>query len=127
VGGDTQAVANLEYRIPVVGQTITLAPFLDIGNAWVAKKKQLQREVIGPDGQIRLEGAQFLPGTNSGIRASTGLELQVLMPVINQPFRLIFAFNPQRVERTYFGSATGLPFFIRETGRDIKFTVGKTF
>ncbi len=127
VGGDTQAVANFEYRIPVVGQTITLAPFLDIGNTWAIQKQQLQRDVIGPDGEVRIEGPRFLGGTNSGFRASTGLELQVLMPVINQPFRLIFAFNPQRVERTYFGTATGLPFFIREPGRDIKFTVGKTF
>jgi outer membrane protein insertion porin family len=126
VGGDTQAVVNLEYRIPIVGP-ITLAPFLDVGNAWVTKKKQLQREVIDADGKVRIEGVQFLPGTNSGLRTSTGLELQVVMPVINAPFRLIFAFNPNRLDRTYFGSATGLPFTLREPRRDIKFTVGKTF
>lgn len=126
VGGDTQGVLNIEYRIPIIGP-ITLAPFLDVGNAWVLKKSQLQREVIGNDGQLRAEGVHFLPGTNSGLRTSTGLELQVIMPVINQPFRLIFALNPHRVERIYFGQATGLPFFIREPGRDIKFTVGRTF
>src|SRR5262249_19632646 len=33
VGGDTQAVFNLEYRIPLVGQTVSLVPFMDAGNA----------------------------------------------------------------------------------------------
>src|SRR5439155_6024863 len=35
VGGDTQLVWNLEYRIPIVGQVVSLVPFADIGNAWV--------------------------------------------------------------------------------------------
>ena len=35
VGGDTQAIFNLEYRIPLIGQTVSLVPFLDTGNTWV--------------------------------------------------------------------------------------------
>ena len=31
------------------------------------------------------------------LRSSTGLELQVLMPVVNAPFRVYFAVNPNRV------------------------------
>jgi outer membrane protein insertion porin family len=126
VGGDTQGVMNLEYRIPVVGP-ITLAPFLDVGNSWVARKNQLRREIIDSDGRVTIENVRFLPGTNSGFRASTGLEVQVVMPVINAPFRLIFAFNPSRISRTYIGDTTGLPFFISEPKRDLKFTVGRTF
>jgi outer membrane protein insertion porin family len=126
VGGDTQSVANLEYRIPIVGP-ITLAPFFDVGNAWVLKKNQLQREVTDSLGRVHTEGVHFVPGTNSGVRMSTGVELQVVMPVINAPFRLIFALNPSRINRTYYGEATGLPFAIQEKGRDIKFTVGRTF
>src|SRR5206468_11101018 len=68
IGGDTQAVANLEYRIPLVGP-ITAAPFLDVGNTWALRKGELVREIIGPDGKVTLQGAQFLPGTNSGLRA----------------------------------------------------------
>jgi len=127
VGGDTQGVMNLEYRIPLVGNIVIMAPFLDLGNAWVTKKDQLTRQFIDSEGNVRSEGVQFLPGTNSGFRTSTGLEFQVMMPVINAPFRLIFAFNPNRIDRTYTGAATGLPFQILEKGRDFKFTVGRTF
>jgi len=31
---------------------------------------------------------------------STGLELQVLMPIINQPFRIYYAFNPLLLDTT---------------------------
>src|SRR5262249_30523166 len=34
VGGDTQLLGNLEYRIPVVGHTVQLAAFADIGSAF---------------------------------------------------------------------------------------------
>ncbi len=40
VGGDTQAIYNIEYRIPIVGP-VTLAPFFDIGKTWVMKKSSL--------------------------------------------------------------------------------------
>ena len=54
-------------------------------------------------------------------------DLQVVMPVINQPFRLIFALNPSRINRRFTGPVTGQPFSVREPGHDFKFTVGKTF
>ena len=126
VGGDTSAVANIEYRIPLVGP-ITLAPFLDIGNSWVTDKDQLRRRDVDGDGNITFKPVRFLPGTNSGVRASTGVELQVIMPVINAPFRLIFAYNPLRINRAYQGPVAGTPFFLREDLRTIKFTVGRTF
>jgi hypothetical protein len=50
-----------------------------------------------------------------------------MMPVINAPFRLIFAFNPNRINSLYHGQATGIPFRIDEKARDFKFTVGRTF
>ena len=106
-------------------------PFLmdhfDIGNAWVMKKNQLRRQVFNSEGGLTTEEVKFLPGTNSGVRTSAGLELQVMMPVINAPFRLIMAFNPNRLDRTIFLPATGLPFQFFEKGRDFKFTVGRTF
>ena len=127
VGGDTQGVLNVEYRIPIVGRVFTVAPYFDAGNSWEIKKSQLTRQVLDSEGRTQIEQAKFLPGTNSGLRTSTGVELQVMMPVINAPFRLIFAFNPNRIDRTYFGAATGLPFGIQEKKRDFKFTVGRTF
>jgi len=127
VGGDTQGVMNVEYRIPIIGRVFTMAPFFDIGNAWVARKNQLTRQVVNSEGVLTTEQVVFLPGTNSGFRTSTGVELQVMMPVINAPFRLIFAFNPNRIHSQFFGSATGLPFRIDEKAHDFKFTVGRTF
>ena len=127
VGGDTTAVANVEYRIPIAGQVLTLAPFLDLGNSWAFNRSQLQREVVQPDGSIRVDGVQFIPGTNTGLRASTGVELQVLMPVINAPFRLIYYNNPLRLDRTITTPNSGQQFFLREENRGFKFTVGKTF
>jgi outer membrane protein insertion porin family len=126
VGGDTQGIFNFEYRIPLVGP-ITLAPFLDLGGSWATQKSQLQREVVDSEGNIRSEGVRFLEGTNGGLRSTTGAELQVIMPVINAPFRLIFGYNVLRTNRSYFGIANGLPFQIKDPGRAIKFTVGKTF
>ena len=127
VGGDTQGVMNIEYRIPIIGHVFTIAPYLDIGNAWVLKKNQLTRQVFNSEGKLTSEEVRFLPGTNSGFRTSTGVELQVMMPVINAPFRLIFAMNPNRIDRNFFGQATGLQFGIHEKRRDFKFTVGRTF
>ena len=71
VGGDTQGVANLEYRIPVAGHVLTLAPFFDLGNAWVLKKDQLTRQIINAEGQLVKVPVMLLPGTNSSIRTST--------------------------------------------------------
>lgn len=126
VGGDTQGIVNIEYRIPL-GGPITLAPFADIGNSWVLKKRALLRKEVDALGHVKQEGVQFLPGTNSGVRISAGLELGVVMPVINQPFRLIFALNPARISRRYVGPVSGNAFSIREPAHDFKFTVGKTF
>ena len=85
------------------------------------------------------------PGTQK-IRGSTGLEFQVLMPVVNAPFRVYFAYNPWTVrenlqppvvvDRSYFpNEATFInslvqvgsqePFFEKRTL--FRFTIGRTF
>jgi outer membrane protein insertion porin family len=126
VGGDTQFIYNFEYRIPIVGQVVSLVPFMDLGNTWVVKTAALERKIVTPT-QIQVIPAQFLPGTNSGLRMSTGLEFQVIMPVINAPFRLDFAFNPARVDQTFIGPVSGIPFGIHQPAHNFKFTVGRTF
>lgn len=101
-GGDTQAVGNFEYRIPIVGP-VTLALFLDVGINGVMRKTQLQLDPIGVD---RLR--QIFPGTtisnqlkimdrsNFRPRASTGVEVVVQLPIVNAPFRLYWAYNALR-------------------------------
>ena len=79
-------------------------------------------------------------------RMSTGIEIQVLMPVVNAPFRIYWAYNPLRVDlnlqppivadRSYFPNAASFynavatvgqiePFF--EKASMFRFTVGRTF
>ena len=136
VGGDTQAIYNLEYRIPIVGP-VTLAPFLDIGRSWVLNHNQLKIAEGAVTNLYTIEDGAFrpikpgeeirvIPGT-SKFRSSTGVEIQVIMPVINAPFRLIFAYNPWRLETLIPRPEGGIPFIYRERDHDIKFSVGRTF
>ena len=117
-GGDTSFVSNLEYRIPLVGP-VTLAPFFDFGMNFSARSSQLSISntalaqlnnstfgcasldallncvpTILPPGTIFKKELQLVPGTNYVPRGSTGLEVQVMMPVINAPFRVYWAYNP---------------------------------
>jgi hypothetical protein len=86
-GGDTQIVTNFEYRIPIVGP-VTLAPFIDFGINKIALPGQLrmkpgrvaERNSTFPQAGFN-ERALMAPGTQSA-RMSTGLELQVLLPVV---------------------------------------------
>jgi outer membrane protein insertion porin family len=114
-GGDTQFISNFEYRIKVVGPVV-VAPFADFGMDFVTLPSQLR---IAPDAVTQLNstifgcpsiGADFqctggvpspvsgnltpVPGTNYVPRMSTGLELQVLLPIVQQPFRIYYAYNP---------------------------------
>jgi outer membrane protein insertion porin family len=104
-GGDTAAFFNYEYRIPIFGP-VTLAPFVDAGIDKLLLPSQLG---LNP-GQVENLNALYpqsdfgrrayiAPGTQVP-RVSTGLELQVLMPVVNAPFRLYFAYNPSIVNTT---------------------------
>jgi outer membrane protein insertion porin family len=150
-GGDTQLVTNFEYRIPIFGP-VTLAAFFDAGVNKLAFFDQLK---LNPD-RVNTLNAQFpeaafkdravLAKGTQDTRASTGLELQVLLPVVNAPFRIYYAYNPLRVEkflqppivadRGYFpNQATfatavaqfgqAIPFFEKKS--TFRFTIGRTF
>ncbi len=56
-------------------------------------------------------------------RASLGVEFRVQVPVINVPFRLIYAYNPNA--RT--GIVSGLPFNFGERRSVFRFSIGRTF
>ncbi len=104
-GGDTYSVFNYEYRIPIFGP-VTLAPFIDAGIDRLTLANQLRLNTS------QVQGLQALyPQANFGTRAvvagdtqkpriSTGIELQVLMPVVNAPFRLYWAYNLSYVNTT---------------------------
>ncbi|HEV2201484.1 MAG TPA: outer membrane protein assembly factor BamA [Bryobacteraceae bacterium] len=104
-GGDTALVGNFEYRIPIFGP-VTLAYFIDVGLDALLNTSQLN---LNPSRITQLNGefpeanfsnkAIIAPGTQKP-RASTGLELQVLMPVVNAPFRVYWAYNPLYIGNT---------------------------
>jgi outer membrane protein insertion porin family len=118
-GGDTSVVTNVEYRIPIAGP-VTLAPFMDFGMNMILRNSQLQIneaqfqtlnttnfgcptlnanfECIGVGQQQFSRELQIVPGTNFVPRMSTGLELQVIMPIVNAPFRIYYAWNPLRMK-----------------------------
>jgi hypothetical protein len=57
-------------------------------------------------------------------RASLGMEVRVQVPVLNVPFRLIFAYNPNARPNQVID---GFPFFFNEKKRVMRFSVGRTF
>jgi outer membrane protein insertion porin family len=117
VGGDTSFTTNLEYRIPIVSQ-VTFAFFTDFGMTFDAQPQQLRQSVAGQAAISSplygcpqfVNGACFggtsiafpgrlitVPGTNFVPRMSNGAELQVILPIVNAPFRLYYAYNPLRL------------------------------
>jgi len=150
-GGDTNLTGNFEYRIPIVGP-VTLAPFFDAGLDKLSRPGQLQLNPGRVDQlnaqfpQANFDGrVQIAPGTQK-VRMSTGIELQVLLPVVNAPFRVYWAFNPSivrenlvpplAVDRSLFpNNATyteaiqtyGQPYPLYERRSTFRFSVGRTF
>jgi outer membrane protein insertion porin family len=119
VGGDINFTNNLEYRIPIAGP-VTFAFFNDFGIDSSVNDNQLKQSPEGAasldaplygcpvynngacEGGVQIHFNQFirpLPHTNFVPRMSTGAELQVVLPIVNAPFRIYYAFNPLRLER----------------------------
>ncbi len=117
IGGDTQITANLEYRIPIVNQ-VTFAFFTDFGMIFDAYAGQLRQSTAGNSlisgasygcptiingacfggSSVKFpETLQVVPGTNYVPRMSNGAELQVILPIVNAPFRIYYAYNSLRL------------------------------
>jgi outer membrane protein insertion porin family len=105
-GGDTQGIANFEYRIPIFGP-VTLAAFFDAGVNRITLGNQLRlnpsriAELNGQFPQAGFENAAVRIPATQRIRTSTGLEVQVMMPVVNAPFRLYWAYNPTIIQEFF--------------------------
>ncbi|MGH9340132.1 MAG: outer membrane protein assembly factor BamA [Acidobacteriota bacterium] len=118
IGGDTGVVLTAEYRMPLVGP-LQVVGFVDFGTSLILRKDNLQ--LFGPDTFIDLQEQ-----TNNVWRMSTGAEVQFLLPVINQPFRLIFAYNPLVLDTDIVVNGVRFPDF-KEPRSNVRFTVGYTF
>jgi len=117
VGGDGVGVFNFEYRIPIAGP-LAMAAFYDIGITRAMRKNSL--------GNFGASSIDIVAGTNNKLRGSTGVEFQFTLPVVNAPFRLIFAYNPQRLSGS-ITTPSGTSYTLNEPKKDVKFTVGRSF
>ena len=150
-GGDTQVVVNAEYRIPIVGPVI-LAIFGDGGMNRILRPSQLTMDpsrvsdLNNQFPQAGFDGKVVIAPGSQRIRVSTGLELQVMLPVVNAPFRLYWAYNPSVVretlqppivadrssfpnQNTFINSVAsyGQAYPYMEKRSLFKFTIGRTF
>jgi outer membrane protein insertion porin family len=117
VGGDTSLTTNIEYRIPF-GNSVTFAIFDDFNMTFDALKSQLRQSVLGQTQissplygcPVFINGAcsggkqvsfpnllETASGTNFVPRMSLGAEIQVILPIVNAPFRIYYAYNPLRL------------------------------
>ena len=90
VGGDKFALFNAEYYFDVIGPVRALL-FFDAGQAYLSRDRVTLRS----------------------FKVSTGAELRFIMPVLNVPFRLIYAINPNAdplVDKRTFRFAVGTTF-----------------
>jgi outer membrane protein insertion porin family len=72
---------------------------------------------------VRLSNSQFSRYTD--YRSSMGLELRVQVPVVNVPFRLIYAYNPNA--RSGQDGPLSQSFFFDEKKSVFRFSIGRTF
>jgi len=174
-GGDMSVWTNLEYRITIAGP-VAIAPFVDAGIDPIIRRSQLLISQQQYEGVISTpfgcpnfdpseasgctpgsllnprpsQNLEVLGATNWRPRMSTGLELQMFLPVVNAPFRIYWAYNPLRLDTpanppipitrgmfppgadgdyTYgLAKATYAPnFLLREPRKTFRFTVATTF
>jgi outer membrane protein insertion porin family len=113
LGGNKSLLFNAEYLISIMSQVRIVAFFdagqvRDFGEPFTWKEPLL--EVRAPTGRPLVDpfatsslvdpdapGVETIEvGQTHAFKTSTGLELRFFMPVLNVPFRLIYAWNPSR-------------------------------
>jgi outer membrane protein assembly factor BamA len=136
LGGNKSMLLNLEQTITIAGP-VRLILFYDagqvqdVGNPFAWKENLVARTypnlpiLRDPLATVGLTDPNLRPvsvvvGQASAFKTSTGAEIRFFMPVLNVPFRLIFAYNPQRANVLNNRLQPQAPFQFR-------FAVGTTF
>jgi outer membrane protein insertion porin family len=116
VARDNRLVSEAELEAAQIG-AVNPATLLPFGFEPVFLRGQAQTNSV-----VRL--SQSLFDSIGDYRSSLGMEVRVQVPVINVPFRLIFAYNPNARKDQFID---GFPFFFNEKKKVIRFSVGRTF
>ena len=112
LGGNKSLLLNVEQSINIAGP-VRLILFYDAGQVQdVGKSFSWQEDIVersfpqvsilrDPLATVGLTASSLQPTTTvigraNAFKTSTGAEIRFFMPVLNVPFRLIFAYNPQR-------------------------------
>jgi outer membrane protein insertion porin family len=112
LGGNKSLLFNAEYLVTIAGP-VRLVMFYDAGQVrdfgqnfgWNEPLTELVfpqlpslgglfTDLVEPENAPRTTTRVI--GQTSAFKTSTGVELRFFLPVLNVPFRLIYAFNPQR-------------------------------
>jgi outer membrane protein insertion porin family len=109
LGGNKSLLFNIEQNFNIASQ-FRIILFYDAGQVrdegqrFSMKETLVERVVTTPTffdpfvnpGVLTPIDAPTITSRVSAFKTSTGVEARLFMPVINVPFRLIFAYNPQR-------------------------------
>ena len=109
LGGNKSLLFNIEQNFNIMSQ-FRIILFYDAGQVResgqrFAFKETLTQRVVSTlpalfdpavDPRVLTGADAFVSSRVSAFKTSTGVEARLFMPVINVPFRLIFAYNPQR-------------------------------
>src|SRR5437868_2169713 len=117
IARDNRLITRGEYE-----QALRLGPVdpltnLPPGLQQVYLRGEAQRNTV-----VRLDQSLFAKFTD--LRSSLGAEIRVQVPILNVPFRLIYAYNPNARKDQVIN---GFPFFFEEKKSVFRFSVGRTF
>lgn len=115
-GGDTMALMNFEYRIPIAGP-VTLAYFIDAGDAFILRPSQLRLQPNAlsslttqyPFFNVPTSHLEPIHSLNFRPRSSTGLALEMMLPVVHAPIEIYYGYNWLRLNNVYITPPQQLP------------------
>ena len=117
VARDNRLITRAEYDQALRTGPIDPLTGLPFGLQQVFLRGEAQRNTV-----VRLNQSLF--ARFNDIRSSMGAEVRFQIPILNVPFRLIYAYNPNARKDQVIN---GFPFFFDEKKSVFRFSVGRTF
>lgn len=110
-GADKVMGLSAEYRVPIYG-ALSGAGFADLAWTHLRPGRAAQSDT----------NARLIEKTNGIVRSSLGGELRLQLPVLHQPARLIFSWNPLRLNTLFTDSSSALS--LAEPRTALRFALG---